>query len=92
MNSQPSSAIENGLTSQLIPTVTAMPRQCSLDLPERGEVDLEQHRNDHQPDQHGDRQIDFRHRRRAERVEHGWACVCPRPMPTMMQSATQSVR
>ena len=28
MNSQPSSAIENGLTSQLTPTVTAMPRQC----------------------------------------------------------------
>ena len=29
MNSQPSSAMLNGLTSQLMPTVTAMPRQCS---------------------------------------------------------------
>ncbi len=29
MNSQPSSAMLNGLTSQLIPTVTAMPRHCS---------------------------------------------------------------
>ena len=28
MNSQPSSAMENGLTSQLMPTVVAMPRQC----------------------------------------------------------------
>ena len=28
MNSQPSSAMENGLTSQLTPTVVAMPRQC----------------------------------------------------------------
>ena len=26
-------------------------------LPERAEVDLQQHRNDHQPDQRGDRQI-----------------------------------
>ena len=70
MNSQPSSAIENGLTSQLTPTVAAMPRQWLLHLPERGEVDLQQHRHDHQPDQHRDRQIDLRHRRRAERMEH----------------------
>ena len=28
MNSQPSNAMENGFTSQLIPTVVAMPRQC----------------------------------------------------------------
>ena len=33
MNSQPSSAIENGLTSQLMPTVTAMPRQCCPTCP-----------------------------------------------------------
>ena len=31
MNSQPSSAMLNGLTSQFTPTVTAMPRQCSRD-------------------------------------------------------------
>ena len=30
MNSQPSSAIENGLTAQLMNSVTPMPRQCSL--------------------------------------------------------------
>ncbi len=30
---EPSSAIENGLTSQLMPTVAAMPRQCSLTCP-----------------------------------------------------------
>ena len=29
MNSQPSRAIEKGLTSQLMPTVAAMPRQCA---------------------------------------------------------------
>ena len=28
MNSQPSSAMENGLTNQFTPTVVAMPRQC----------------------------------------------------------------
>ena len=33
MNSQPSSAIENGLTSQLMPTVAAMPRQWLLTWP-----------------------------------------------------------
>ena len=30
MNSQPSSAIENGLTAQLMNSVTPMPRQCSV--------------------------------------------------------------
>ena len=30
MNSQPSSAIENGLTAQLMNRVTPMPRQCSF--------------------------------------------------------------
>jgi hypothetical protein len=29
MNSQPSAAMLKGLTSQLMPTVTAMPRHCS---------------------------------------------------------------
>ena len=33
MNSQPSSAIENGLTAQLMNSVTPMPRQCSLTWP-----------------------------------------------------------
>jgi hypothetical protein len=58
MNSQPSSAIENGLTAQLMNSVTPMPRQCRR--PRRGgEVDLHQHRDDHQPDQHRDRQVDL---------------------------------
>jgi hypothetical protein len=30
MNSQPRSAIENGLTAQLMNSVTPMPRQCSF--------------------------------------------------------------
>jgi hypothetical protein len=30
MNSHPSSAMENGLTAQLMNSVTPMPRQCSL--------------------------------------------------------------
>ena len=33
MNSQPSSAIENGFTAQLMNSVTPMPRQCSLTRP-----------------------------------------------------------
>ncbi len=33
----------------------------TADLPDRAEVDLQQHRNDHQPDQRGDRQVDVRH-------------------------------
>jgi len=33
MNSQPRNAIENGFTSQLMPTVTAIPRQCRATVP-----------------------------------------------------------
>jgi hypothetical protein len=51
MKSQPRNAIENGFTAQLMKRVTPMPRQCSLTWRESGEVDLHQHRNDHQPDQ-----------------------------------------
>ncbi len=69
MNTQASSAIEKGFTSQLTPTVAAIPFQCAPTCAERGEVDLEQHRNDHQPDQHRDRQIDLRDFGRAERME-----------------------
>jgi hypothetical protein len=32
MKSEPSNAMLNGLTSQLMPTVTAMPRHCSATL------------------------------------------------------------
>jgi hypothetical protein len=41
----------------------------AADLAERGEVDLQQHRNDHQPDQCGDRQIDMGDRCRADCLE-----------------------
>src|SRR5688572_11547797 len=34
-----------------------------------GEVDAQQHRNDHHPDQHADRQVDLRELEPAERVE-----------------------
>jgi hypothetical protein len=39
MNSQPSSAIENGFTAQLTNRVTPMPRQCAPTSPQRREVD-----------------------------------------------------
>ena len=39
-------------------------------LTERRQIDLQQHRHDHEPDQHGDRKIDLRHGGGAEGVEH----------------------
>ena len=59
MNSQASSAMENGLTAQLMNSVTPMPRQCFLHLIQRREIDLHQHGDDHQPDQQAHRQIDL---------------------------------
>ena len=58
----------------------------------RREIDLEQHRDDHQPDQHRDRQIDLRDRCGAERMEDARQQPARGAMPAMMQSATQSVR
>jgi hypothetical protein len=49
----------NGLTSQLTPTVTPMPRHSSATRCNAPEIDLEQHRHDHQPDQHRNRNVDF---------------------------------
>ena len=46
-----------------------MPRQCSATWPQRAEVDLQQHRHDHQPDQHRHRQVDLGHVIAAERLE-----------------------
>jgi hypothetical protein len=60
-----------GLTSQLMPTVTAIPRHCSATPVQRAEVDLQQHRHNHQPDQDGDRDIDLGHGHAAERLERG---------------------
>ena len=91
MNSHASSAIENGLTSQLTPDGRRDAAPVLPHLPERAEVDLEQHRHDHQPDQHRDRQVDLRHRRRAEHMEHA-GIACPSTMPATMQSATHNVR
>ena len=70
MNSQPSSAMENGLISQFTPTVVAMPRQCWPTSAQRARIDLQQHRHDHQPHQDGDRQVHLRDRRVADRMEH----------------------
>jgi len=36
---------------------------------QRAEIDLEQHRYDHQPDQHGDRDVDLGDRHAAEHVK-----------------------
>jgi hypothetical protein len=38
----------------------AMPRHLA-DLAQSGQIDLQQHRHDHAPDQHRDRQIQLRH-------------------------------
>jgi hypothetical protein len=48
-------------------SVTPTPRQCSRTW--TSEVDLEQHRYDHEPDQHGHRQIDLRHLRARDYAE-----------------------
>ena len=49
----------------------ADPAPVLPDPAERGEVDLHQHRDDHEPDQHGHRQVDLGDLRRSDRVEHG---------------------
>ena len=72
MKSEPSKAIENGLTAQLTKSVTPIPRQYCRTSTERGKIDLDQHRHDHQPDQHRDRQIDLGDFGRADRMEHPW--------------------
>src|SRR5688572_8163392 len=41
-------------------------------LPHGGEVDAQQHRDDHHPDQHADRKVDLRELEAAERVEYSW--------------------
>ncbi len=64
----------------------------AFDLTECGKIDLQQHGYDHQPDQHGNRQVDLRDRCRAERMEQKLGTARPRAMPTTMQRATQSVR
>jgi hypothetical protein len=60
MKIQPSSAIENGLTAQFTKRVTPIPAPVPTDLLQRAEVDLQQHRDDHHPDQQADGKIDLR--------------------------------
>ncbi len=42
------------------------------DLAERGKVDLDQHGNDHEPDQGRHRQIDVGDFHRADRMKYAW--------------------
>jgi hypothetical protein len=57
MKNQAMTAMVNGLMAQLTISVTEMPRQCLPTCPSDAKVDLDQHRNDHQPDQHRNRQV-----------------------------------
>ena len=47
-------------------------------LAQGGEIDLEQHRHDHEPHQHRDRQIDLRHRRIADDMKDAWQQLAER--------------
>ena len=62
-------AMENGLTGPVDEQRDADAAPVLPDLAERGEVDLEQHRHDHQPDQRRHRQVDPGDLRRADGVE-----------------------
>ena len=69
MNSQPNNAMEKGLTPQFTNRVTATPRQCSTHALDLFEIDLEQHRNDHQPDQDRNGQVDVSHFHATDRMK-----------------------
>ena len=64
-----SSAMENGLTSQLMPSVVAMPRQCLPTYVQGGEVNFQQHGDDHEPHEQGNWNVDMRQRGGAEELE-----------------------
>jgi len=51
--------MENGLTNQLTNSVTPMPRHWLFTLGQGREVDLHEHGDDHDPDQHRHRQVDM---------------------------------
>ena len=90
MKIQASSAIENGFTSQLTPTVEAMPRQCCPTSREGREIDLEQHRDIMSQTSTATGILTcatVASPRRKDARQH-W----PSAMPAMMQSATQKVR
>ena len=91
MKSQPSAAIENGLTAQLMNSVTPMPRQCSRTWPRAAKSTLTSIGMIISQISDGDRQVDLRDLGRADGVEDAgkqW----PSAMPATMQSATQRVR
>ena len=69
MKIQARTAIVNGFTSQLTPTVVAIPRQWRPTCPKAVRSIFEQHRHDHEPDQHRHGNIDLRHGRFTERVK-----------------------
>ncbi len=92
MKTQPSNAIENGFTAQLTNSVTPIPRQCFADRAEGSEVDLDEHRHNHQPDEHGDRQVDLRDLDGTHGVEDSRRQMPEHYARATMQRATQRVR
>ena len=62
------------------------------DLPEGGQIDLEQHGDDHEPDQHRHRQVHLGDLGGAEQVKRAGQERGRARCPTTMQSATQTVR
>ncbi len=66
---QPRSAIEKGFTSQFTNSVTTKPAG-SLPTPRiAAKSILQHHRVDHEPDQHGDRQVDVMHLESAKETD-----------------------
>ena len=78
MNSQPSAAMENGLTAQLMNSVTPMPRQCSRTLPMAAKSTFTSMGMIISQISDGDRQVDVRQLGRADRVEDGGKPVAER--------------
>ena len=60
MNSHPSNAIEKGFTRPIHKQRDTNAAPMGADFRERRKVDPNQHRDDHQPDQHRDGNIDMR--------------------------------
>ena len=78
MKSQPSAAIENGFTAQLMNSVTPMPRQCSRTLPRAAKSILTSIGMIISQISDGDRQVDVRELGRADRLEDAREAVAER--------------
>ena len=90
-NSQPRKAIERASPAS---SRTASRRCPSPVLPrfmQRAEIDLDQHRDDHHPDEQADRQIDLRHLHAADGLEDAGQAGRARCRATMQRN-TQTVR